>query len=274
MIDRAIFFARVRVAFGALTQAQVDGFSAVLDEWDRRRLSDLRWLAYMLATAWHETGAAMQAIIEAQQRGESRVSVDLAIARLESSWKRGRLPWVSRPYWRRDGEGKSWLGRGLVQLTHRVNYEKLGSRLRLDLVGNPDRALELPVAVAIMFEGMIEGLFTGHKLVDYFHGGASQWAAARKIINGTDKAALIAGYALSFHTALLQAQREPPAKPAEKPAGGHEPSPAPSPPAPLPASPPAPAPEPARPIPVLPEPARPAPGFWARFWAALSKRKS
>ena len=59
-----------------------------------------------------------------------------------------------------------------------------------------------------------------------------------------------------------------------KPAGGPAPSPAPSAPPPSSPSPPVPAAEPARPIPVLPEPPRPAPGFWERFWAALSKRAS
>ena len=61
MIDRKAFFDAVRraPANGHLTVGQVDGMGRILDEWERRALTDVRWLAYMLATVWHETGAKM-----------------------------------------------------------------------------------------------------------------------------------------------------------------------------------------------------------------------
>ncbi|ACE93042.1 hypothetical protein AMC90_CH04053 [Rhizobium phaseoli] len=50
---------------GSLWQSQVDGLNKILDEWERRGLSDVRWLAYMLATTFHETGGKMQPVREA-----------------------------------------------------------------------------------------------------------------------------------------------------------------------------------------------------------------
>jgi hypothetical protein len=57
-----------------------------------------------------------------------------------------------------------------------------------------------------MRKGMDEGWFTGKAFKHYLpqHGNATrdQFIAARRIINGTDKAALIADYAMAFQGAL------------------------------------------------------------------------
>jgi hypothetical protein len=64
MIDRKEFYNQLRATLvrGGLNQPQVDGFEAILDEWEKRNLHDLRWLAYIMATAWHETAYTMQPI--------------------------------------------------------------------------------------------------------------------------------------------------------------------------------------------------------------------
>src|SRR5215204_1211369 len=64
LIDRRVFFERVRRSFGKLRQPQVDGFNKILDEWERRGLTDRRWLANMLAQVWRETGRKMQPVRE------------------------------------------------------------------------------------------------------------------------------------------------------------------------------------------------------------------
>ena len=53
-----------------------------------------------------------------------------------------------------------------------------------------------------MFDGMINGRFTGKKLSDYFNPTAASWINARRIINGLDKANLIAGYAQQYYAAI------------------------------------------------------------------------
>ena len=93
-------------------------------------------------------------------------------------------------------------GRGLVQLTWDYNYEKADTKLGLNgaLLKNFDLALQMPIAVKIMFEGMEHGWFTGKALPDFM-----SYEPMRKIINGMDKAKTIAGYAVAFENALREA---------------------------------------------------------------------
>lgn len=183
MIDRGKFYTSVRTDFGRLKQSQVDGFEAILNEWEDSTLTDRRWLAYMLGTAWHETAKTMQAI-EEYGKGKGRV------------------------YGKKDPKtGKAYYGRGFVQLTWAANYKKMGAILGIDLYNHPELALDTGIAVKIMFEGMttgesFKGDFTGKHLGMYFHDITADWRNARKIINGLDRADLIAKYAKDFYIAL------------------------------------------------------------------------
>lgn len=200
---RKDFFDAVRVSVfgGRLSPGQVAGTEAILDAWDRRTgQSDPRWLAYMLATTFHETAATMQPVRETLASSDAA-----AVARLESAWARGHLGSVTTPYWRADGDGKSWFGRGLVQLTHKANYVAMSCETGIDLVADPGRAMEPEVAVTILFAGMEKGLFTGRRLADYFAGGRSDWINARRIINGLDRAAEVGALGRSFLAAIGRA---------------------------------------------------------------------
>lgn len=191
MIDRKAFFDAVRKEPfpKRLTTRQVDGMEAILAEWERRRLTDLRWLAYMLATTYHETARTMQPI-EEYGKGKGR--------------EYGK---PAGPY------QKVYYGRGFVQLTWLANYQKAAKALGVDLVRYPERALEAGIAAAIMFDGMMQGWFTGKKLSDYFAGTKADWVNARRIVNGVDKASEIAGYARLFHAALTAADKPDVVKP-------------------------------------------------------------
>ena len=199
VIARARFFAvmRAEICGGRLSRAQVKGTEAILDGFCREGWSDPRWLAYMLATTHHETAATMQPV-----RETLALSDEEAVERLERAWRSGRLPTVKTPYWRFDGEGKTWLGRGFVQLTHKVNYERMSRVTGIDLVAAPERAMELAVATRILLIGMREGSFTGRKLADHFDGSRADWRGARRIINGLDRADSIAETARTFDRAI------------------------------------------------------------------------
>ena len=70
------------------------------------------------------------------------------------------------------------------------------------LVANLDLAMQPDIAAKIMIYGMREGWFTTKKLSDYIKNGKADYVGARRIINGTDDARLIAGYAETFEKAL------------------------------------------------------------------------
>lgn len=181
MINRMFFFDQVRRTLfdGRLKQSQINGLTAILNGWEKGYArQDDRWLAYMLATAHHETDRKIEPIRE-YGRG------------------RGKEYGVADPQ-----TGHVYYGRGYVQLTWRDNYKKMSSRCGVDLVKNPDLALDPKNAAIIMFEGMIAGSFTGKKLANYFNPTTEDWRNARRIINGLDKADAIASYGKAYYAAI------------------------------------------------------------------------
>lgn len=192
MIDRTTFFTYARRSpfGGRLTQAQVDGLEAILKAWEASGHRDTRWLAYMLATTFHETAATMQPIREYGGASYFR--------RYEGRKDLGNV---------NPGDGVKFHGRGYVQLTGRTNYRRAGREVGQDLIGNPDLAMRPDIAAKIMFAGMTEGWFTGKNLTQYFSGTIDDPVNARRIINGTDKARLIATYHKAFLDALKAADK-------------------------------------------------------------------
>jgi|SRR5215218_1498143 len=191
IINRAAFFAAVRKHFGALNQSQVDGFSAILDVWEKSYTArtPLTQLAYCLATAWHETARTMQPIREYGHGKGRKYGVPV--------------------------KGRVYYGRGLVQLTWDYNYEKATAELRKlgllkpteSFVTDPDLVMRPDLAIAIMLEGMERGWFTGKSLdqrIDAKVDGDehADFVRGRAIINGTDKAEAIAKHGDAFLAAL------------------------------------------------------------------------
>jgi putative chitinase len=165
-MNRDAFFREARLSFGKLNRSQRDGFGKILDEWERRKLTDIRWLANMLAQTWHETAGKMQPIRELG--GEKYLR--------------------SKPYY-------PWVGEGLIQVTWERNARKFGAT-------KPGELLTWSIALRALFDGMTKGMFTGKKLSDYFNDKTNDPLHARRIINGMDKAELIRRHHVHFLHAL------------------------------------------------------------------------
>lgn len=180
--NRTAFFDVVRAAIfgGHLVHSQVDGCERILDFWDAfTPEGNVRHLAYILATACWETGHAMQPVEEAG-RG------------------------TGHPY----GAG-GFYGRGLVQLTLETNYRKMSAIVGEDLTAHPEKALDWPVSLKILFVGMATGMFTGRKLSDFFNASIDDPVGARTIVNGHDHAQEVALMYQSFLTALKALNNQP-----------------------------------------------------------------
>lgn len=207
-MTRAAFFDAIRPTFGGkLTAEQVQGIEIILTATEGLPIGHR---AYLLATAKHETKHTMQPVRETLAKSD-----DMAIRALEKAWKAGKLSWVKTPYWRKDRDGKAWFGRGYVQLTHKINYQKAGDKIRVNLVADPSAALSPMIAARILVQGSSEGWFTGKKLSDYLPG---DYVNARRVINGTDRAKEIAALAVAFEKALgllggIEVQEPKPAAP-------------------------------------------------------------
>lgn len=171
------FFDALRGVTGRLDQGQVDIINAILEAMAGKPAS---WVAYVLATAWHESHFR-----PIEEIGKGR----------------------GRPYGKPGKYGQSQHGRGLVQLTWDANYEWADKALGLQgaLLADFNLALRPDIAVEILVTGMEQGAFTGKSLSDYLPdpiGRMQQFTNARRIVNGTDRANRIAGYAMNIQDAL------------------------------------------------------------------------
>ena len=179
--DRKVFFDHVRrEPFKGLSQGQVDGLNYKLDVWEKHYSQHpLKHLAYCLATSFWETGRKM---LPVREIGKGR----------------------GRKYGRRAGPyGHVYYGRGDVQLTWHRNYVFAGKKIGVDLEKNPEKALDPAVSARVLFQGCLEGWFTGKKLSDY-----KSYRNMRRVVNGTDKASTIAALAMHFEGALKAAQTQ------------------------------------------------------------------
>lgn len=204
--QRKVFFDAVRnslfkVGFG---QAQVETLDAVLDYWYEKHATKPRaFLAYILATAYWETFPDFYPNRERGGNAYLRDMYDLEGKRPHKARELGNT---------QPGDGVRYAGAGLVHATGRKNYRKVDKRYGLNTEANPAQMLSLPVAVIVLVEGMIDGIFTGVRLDEVIQTDnetLSQFLDNRAIINGKDKALDIARIAYKFQTAINEALDAP-----------------------------------------------------------------
>lgn len=182
-------------------------------------VNDARWISYMLATVKWECGDTWQPIHE---RGTNAYF----IGRYGSQTRVGKELGNDTPE-----EGALYAGMGFPQVTGESNYEMAENALRkeypdvvarfeartgkkFDLtVGDqpndsrdPENMMDAEIAYCVMSYAMRKGAFTGVGLSKYFNDKVTDSLHARKIINGMDKAELIAGYYDKFMQIISESE--------------------------------------------------------------------
>lgn len=175
MSPAGLDYVKQKIFNGKIKDDQIKTINTLLSDAKTYKVTNIYQIAYILATAWHETGT----MVPNQEAWW-----------LSEEWRMKNLSYA--PYW----------GRGLCHLTHLANYQKFAKILDIDIVKYPEKAIELPIASKIAVMGMRDGLFTHPSKNLSIIQSPNDYVAARAIINGTDKAELIAGYAKLFEEAL------------------------------------------------------------------------
>jgi hypothetical protein len=172
-------------------------------------------LAYMLATTKHETAHTFRGISEFGKGSGRPYGTEIVVSYTDATNKTTT-------------HKNKYYGRGYVQLTWGYNYQRVDEKLGngkypnknktktsdfnkgftinnaiKSIYLNPDKALEKENAYVAMVYGMQKGIFTGKKIGNYVSNVKTDYLNARRVINGTDKAATIAGYAEDFEILLL-----------------------------------------------------------------------
>ncbi len=175
MIVTQNFFDLVRESLfdGKLRGSQIIGIKNIANSCIKYGVKDKRQIAYILATVFHETAKKMQPVKE--------FGSDTYL--------------MSKAYY-------PYYGRDLCQTTWKVNYEKVKNFSGIDVVANPDLIGQMPLAADVAVVFMKNGWYTTKKLSMYFNEEIEDAVNARRIINGKDKAELIAVYYNKFLTAL------------------------------------------------------------------------
>ncbi len=147
-------------------------------------ITDIRWMAYMLATVKRECDSKWQPI-EEYGKGKGLnygTEIDVVDPLTKKTHK------------------NVYYGRGYVQLTWDYNYKKMGKLIGVgdDLYIHPDNVLNHDTSYKIMSLGMRNGVFTNVRLIQYLSGMKTDYVGARKIINGSDHAVEIAKDAVIY----------------------------------------------------------------------------
>lgn len=196
-MDNKKFFelCRTGIMGPTLDEGEVEGTNTILEAMAGTPVS---YCAYALATAFHETAHTMKPIKEIGGPKYFFRMYDI----------QGQRPSVAKRLGNtKPGDGAKYPGMGFVQCTGRGNAEKVQKELGVPCVENPELLMKSEVAAKVMKLGMDEGWFTGKSFKSYLPNGKAtkdQFTSARRIINGTDKASLIAGYAITFQDYLVK----------------------------------------------------------------------
>lgn len=185
---------------GRVSDKLKDNINVIIDSYYAYRFGSKYELTYILATVRHECyHPTLNPDMNPIREGFAKTNQGAinAVTKLYQSGK------IKKNYALPDAQtGQSYYGRGYAQITHKVNYEILGKAIDVDLANHPDKALEPEISAKILVVGSTHGLFTGKKISDYITEEGPDYYNMRRVINGLDKADLIAGYAKEIEHAI------------------------------------------------------------------------
>lgn len=241
-MNRSLFFQRLRSRatdiFGtSLSHRQVDGIEAILDEC-RDRGASMHQTAYILATAYGESGGRMRSVRENMNYRASRIPKVfknrkrwqglspsqlahkpklLANTVYGGAWGKKHLGNI------KPNDGWNFRGGLVSQITGRTNYTKWGERLGIDFIGDPsqiENATPRTDALCTV-RPMLEGWATGRKLSEFINADRKDYFGARAVWNhGSSAPADYARYAEQFEGALKAGGwKQSAPKPDKKPSG-------------------------------------------------------
>lgn len=188
-----------------LKQGADDGILRIVEYGFRNNYS-IAEIAYNLATAGHETAEWYQPIREGATRSGPIFTDAQAQAAVRNAMARGLI----KHDYVTPINGRSYYGRGLVQITWLDNYKKYEELTGKPLVAQPDLALDWDVALFIMYDGVNKGRFRKVKFSDYVPVGTEpthqRMAQARNIVNGdtSRQGERIGRVAMDYYTVLKQ----------------------------------------------------------------------
>ncbi len=183
------------------TAGALERLQEIADTAARAGVSDRRQVAYLLATVRQEVGPIYEPVRE----------------RFAKSDQEARRLLAGKPYAEPDPEtGHAYYGRGYVQLTWRKNYAFAAEALGIDLVNEPDLALDHHTAAAILVRGVTEGWFHPEQMplrTAFRPNREPDLYAARRNVNLHDRWARVADFYHQFLPLLHDAsqhQEDPP----------------------------------------------------------------
>ncbi len=208
-VDEDAFFAKVRKIMHrrGMGDIQFQTYKQLINYWNSHpNITDRRWLAYVMATAYHET--QLKPVREGFKKTD-------AAARKHVRWMWNKRI-ITLPYHRPDPvTGQVYYGRGYVQLTWAQNYKKMGRAIGMgdQLYLHPDLVLDPEIASKVLFVGMLKGKFRyskrrapkgWQKLRLFFNKNRENWYGARNIINGDlrKNGKRVAGYGRKYASAI------------------------------------------------------------------------
>lgn len=145
-------------------------------------------IAYVLATAEHETRG-----FSSLEEDRGRIQAARKGYQGNEHYEDGRIRGLS---------GENYFGRGYVHLTHAGNYRRVGEALGYgtELLDSPMMAVDPMIAARVLVIGMRDDLFSqgGRGLDHYITADNADYVNARRIVNGTDRAADVAAMARTW----------------------------------------------------------------------------